>query len=174
MCTVWLYNKRYQVSGLCLQSATYILESDAFLFSICRLPSEFNIFSKGYFFTLLSSSSSSSCLYVSTQRLQAICFKLFSPFQDSSLHRSQPHWSGTVFFSLGPAGWILTICLCVCVCVHICGCMFMQSENGTTGMSAEAGSSFLYREVDDVVSSELAVEVWEAQGCTGWPPVSCA
>lgn len=132
----------------CPQSATYILESDAFNVS------EFNIFSKGNFclaiFPLLSSSSSSSCLCVSTQRLQAICFMLFSPFQDSSLRHPQPHWSGTIFFSSG---------LFVCVCVHIGGCMFMKSENGSTGMSAEAGSSFLCREVDDVVSSELAVEV---------------
>lgn len=48
--------------------------------------------------------------------------------------------------------------------------MFMHSANGTAGISAEAGSSILYKEVDDVVSSELTVEVKEARAALGGLP----
>ena len=42
-------------------------------------------------------------------------------------------------------------------------------------MSTEAGSSDLYRDVDDVVSSELAVDIWKKRlAAVGGPPISCA
>lgn len=51
--------------------------------------------------------------------------------------------------------------------------MFRQQAT-YRGSQLKQEAPFLNREVDDVVSSELVVELHDARDCSGWPNVSCA
>lgn len=54
-----------------------------------------------------------------------------------------------------------------------CRCMFRQRTT-CPGSQLKQEAPFLNGEVEDVVSSELVVELHNARDCSGWPNVSCA
>lgn len=91
-------------------------------------------------------------------RLQTICFMSFSPSR---------------FLPRSPTAILVRHIFSPVLTRHTCRCMFRQRAT-CPGSQLKQEAPFLNGEVEDVVSSELVVELHDARDCSGWPNVSCA